>query len=315
MTPISHRAISHRAGFLYAVLAYGSWGFFPLYWKLLSQVSAVEILSHRMLWSGVLLLLILAARQQLWEFKKLLSSPQGLSLLGTAAILAGNWGLYIYGVNSDRILETSLGYYINPLVNVLLGVIILHERLRWVQWVAVAIAALGVSYSILALGQIPWIALGLGTSFALYGLLRKIIPVQPLVGLTVETCLLAPVAIAYIAHLSTQNTSHLGQTPSLTLLLVGCGVVTSLPLLCFNLAAQRLPLSTLGFFQYIAPSLQLLCAVWIYKEPFTLNHALTFGCIWTALALYSISAVLLSPQDAAQGIAQDIVQDVSRNVK
>ena len=201
-----------------------------------------------MLWSGILLLLVLAARKQLWEFKKIIASPQCLPLLGTATILAGNWGLYIYAVNSDRIVETSLGYYINPLVSVLLGVIFLRERLHWVQWLAVAIATFGVAYSVIAVGQTPWIALALAVSFAFYGLLRKIIPVQPLAGLTTETCLLAPVAIAYIAYLSTQNTNHFGQNPSLSLLFIGCGVVTSLPLFCFNTAAQRLRLSTLGPF-------------------------------------------------------------------
>jgi chloramphenicol-sensitive protein RarD len=284
--------ISHRAGIFYAILAYGAWGLFPLYWKLFGQISAVEILSHRMLWSGILLLLVLAGRRQLWEFRKILVSPQCLPLVGTATILAGNWGLYIYAVNSDRIVETSLGYYINPLVSVLLGVVFLKERLHWVQWLAVAIAAFGVAYSVTAVGQIPWIALGLAVSFAFYGLLRKIIPVQPLAGLTAETCLLSPIAIAYIGYLATQNTNHFGQSPSLSLLFIGCGVVTSLPLFCFNTAAQRLRLSTLGLFQYIAPSLQLLCAIWIYKEPFTLNHAVTFGCIWTALALYSGKALL-----------------------
>ena len=276
------------------MVAYSAWGLFPLYWKLLNRASAVEILSHRMLWSGVLLLLILSARQQFGKFWIVLTSPQSLPLLGTASILAFNWGLYIYAVNSDRIIETSLGYYINPLVSVLLGVVFLRERLRWIQWVAVVIASFGVVYSVLALSQIPWIALSLAVSFAFYGLLRKIIPVQPLVGLTVETCLLAPVALAYLTYLTTQQTSYFGQTLPITLLFIGCGVVTSLPLFCFNTAAQRLRLSTLGLFQYIAPSIQLICAVWIYREPFTFNHLVTFGCIWAALALYSGASIWMS---------------------
>ena len=284
---------------LYAVVAYSSWGLFPLYWKLLDQASAVEILSHRMLWSGVLLLLILISRQQFGKFWAVLASPQCLPLLGTASILAFNWGLYIYAVNSERIIETSLGYYINPLVSVLLGVVFLRERLRWIQWVAVAIATFGVVYSVLALSQIPWIALSLAVSFAFYGLLRKVIPVQPLVGLTVETCLLAPVALAYVAYLTTQHTSHFGQTLPLTLLFIGCGIVTSLPLFCFNTAAQRLRLSTLGLFQYIAPSIQLVCAVWVYREPFTFNHLVTFGCIWTALALYSGTSIWIPQPEKA----------------
>jgi chloramphenicol-sensitive protein RarD len=281
---------------LYAVLAYSAWGLFPLYWKLLDQASAIEILSHRMLWSGVLLLLILSARQQFGKFWIVLTSPQCLPLLGTASLLAFNWGLYIYAVNSDRIIETSLGYYINPLVSVLLGIVFLRERLHWIQWLAVAIASFGVVYSVLALSQIPWIALSLAVSFAFYGLLRKVIPVQPLVGLTVETCLLAPVALGYLTYLTTQQTSHFGKTLPITLLFIGCGIVTSLPLFCFNTAAQRLRLSTLGLFQYIAPSLQLVCALWAYHEPFTLDHLVTFGCIWTALALYSGTSIRMLQQ-------------------
>jgi chloramphenicol-sensitive protein RarD len=204
-------------------------------------------------------------------------------------MLACNWGLYIYGVNSGRIIETSLGYFINPLFSVLLGVIVLRERLQWGQWIALFLATLGVSYSIFAVGQVPWIALGLACSFGIYGLLRKVIVVQPLLGLTLETCLLTPVAMIYLLL---HNSDRFGQSTSITLLLLGCGVVTSFPLFCFNTATQQLRLSTMGFLQYIAPSLQLLLGIWLYQEPFTTTNIIVFSFIWTALVIYSGGAKL-----------------------
>lgn len=276
---------SQRLGILYAVLAYGTWGLFPVYWKLLGSIPALEILSHRVIWSSILLLGVLSIYNRWQDLIKLFFKPrQLLPLLASASVLAFNWGLYIYGVNSDRIVETSLGYFINPLVNVLLGVVILRERLQWGQWIAVLLATIGVSYSIFAVGQVPWIALGLAFSFGIYGFLRKVIIVKPLLGLAVETCSLSPVAIAFLAY---HNNAPFGQNGLITLLLIGCGVVTSFPLFCFNSAVQRLRLSTMGFFQYIAPSLQLIIGIWLYHEPFTRNNIIVFGFIWTALALYS----------------------------
>ena len=284
---------SQRLGILYAVLAYGIWGLFPIYWKFLGSIPALEILSHRIIWSSVLLLGVLWGYRRGQELIELLSNArQLLPLLASASFLAFNWGLYIYGVNSNRIIETSLGYFINPLVSVLLGVIILRERLNWGQWIAFGLATVGVFYSIFAVGQVPWIALGLAFSFGIYGFLRKIIIVKPLLGLTVETCLLAPVAIAYLAW---QNDSHFGQNGAITMLLIGCGLVTSLPLFCFNSAVQKLRLSTMGFLQYIAPSLQLIIGIWLYQEVFTRNNAIVFGLIWTALTIYS-GVSLVNPQ-------------------
>jgi chloramphenicol-sensitive protein RarD len=284
---------SDRLGMLYAILAYGSWGLVPLYWKHFGSVPALEILGHRMVWSSLLLLMALMVQQTLPELQKLWMSPKRcLPLLLTSALLSVNWGLYIYGVSTSQIVETSLGYFINPLVNVLLGVLVLKEKLTWGQRGAVLLATLGVLNSVLMLGHVPWLALTLAGSFGCYGLLRKLIPVQPLVGLTMETCLLSPVAIAYLTFLNTQHTSHFGQNPTLTLLFVGAGVITSLPLLWFNNAAQRLRLSTLGFFQYLAPSLQLGLGIGIYHEEFTQAHLVSFGLIWAALALYSITSVL-----------------------
>jgi chloramphenicol-sensitive protein RarD len=199
--------------------------------------------------------------------------------------------LYIYGVNSDRVVEASLGYYINPLVTVLLGFVFLKERLYRGQQVAVALAVVGVGYFIWRLGTVPWIALALAISFAFYGLLRKVVPVAPLVGLAVETLLITPITLLFVVWLGVTGQGRFGESLPMTLLFIGAGVATSMPLLWFNNAAKRLKLATLGFFQYLAPSLSLLLGVFVYGEPFTPVHAVTFGCIWTALLLYSVTAL------------------------
>jgi chloramphenicol-sensitive protein RarD len=277
------------SGGLYAVLAYVTWGLLPIYWKLFGQTSAIEVLSHRMIWSMVFLLTLLGLQHRLAELRQL--SPQKVAiLLTTALLLTFNWGLYIYGVNSDRVVETSLGYFINPLINVLLGFVFLKERLTWGQKVAVLLASLGVANFIWNFGSVPWIALALAFSFACYGLLRKIVAVSPMVGLAVETLLVTPVALAMVGFWAISGTGHLGTSLSMTLLFIGAGIMTSMPLLWFNNAAKRLRLSTLGFFQYIAPSIQLLLGIFIYREPFTTTHAVTFGLIWLALAIYSGTA-------------------------
>jgi chloramphenicol-sensitive protein RarD len=297
-------------GVLYAVLAYLSWGLLPIYWKFFGQVPAVEVLSHRIIWSMIFLMGVLLFQQRQAEFRQLWRSPvtssgkrkvvsqQLVMLFLTTSLLSFNWGLYIYGINSDRVVETSLGYYINPLLTVLLGSLFLKERLNRGQKIAVFLAAIGVAYFIWQFGQIPWIALGLALSFGLYGLLRKVIPVAPMVGLAVETLLATPVALAFVGYGLCTETSHFGGSWSLTLLFIGCGFVTSFPLLWFNNAAKRLRLSTLGFFQYLAPSCQLLLGVFLYQEPFTPTHVVTFALIWTALIIYSTTSLMgqRSPQ-------------------
>jgi chloramphenicol-sensitive protein RarD len=281
-------------GPLYALLAYGAWGLLPIYWKFFSGIPPVEVLSHRMIWSLLFVSGLLLAQRRLPEVGQLLQTPQRLGvLLATAALLTFNWGLYIYGVNTDRVIETSLGYFINPLVNVLLGFLVLRERLHWGQVLAVVLASLGVANFAWQLGSIPWIALGLAFSFAFYGLLRKLVTVAPLVGLAVETALMTPLALALIAYWASIDVGHFGTGDGLTLLFVGAGVMTSLPLLWFNNAAKRLTLSTLGFFQYLAPSIQLMLGIFLYGEAFTPYHAMTFGCIWAALAFYSATSWLL----------------------
>ncbi|MEL6935325.1 MAG: EamA family transporter RarD, partial [Cyanobacteria bacterium J06607_17] len=275
-----------KTGPLYAILAYGSWGLLPIYWKFFSSASPIEVLSHRMLWSLVFLGLILTLQRRLPELRRL-PRRQVLGLLASALLLSVNWGLYIYGVNTDQVVETSLGYFINPLVSVMLGFVVLRERLYRGQQVAVVLAAIGVGYFIWQFGAVPWIALALAGTFALYGLLRKMVAVAPMVGLTVETALMTPVALLTIFYWSASGTGTFGSSPGLTLLFIGAGVATSMPLLWFNNAAKRLSLSTLGFFQYVAPSLQLILGVFLYQEPFTQTHLVSFSCIWAALLIYS----------------------------
>ncbi|MGF1520097.1 MAG: EamA family transporter RarD [Nodosilinea sp.] len=281
-----------RLGPTYALLAYSTWGLLPIYWKFFGATSAVEVLSHRMIWSAVFLVGILLVQRRLGDLVELLRSPRKvLVLLLTASLLTFNWGLYIYGVNSDRVVEASLGYYINPLVTVLLGFIFLKERLYRGQQVAVALAVVGVGYFIWQLGTVPWIALSLAISFAFYGLLRKVVAVAPLAGLAVETLLITPLVLLFVSWLAVNGQGRFGESLPMTLLFIGAGVATSLPLLWFNKAAKRLTLATLGFFQYLAPSLSLLLGVFVYGEPFTPVHAVTFSCIWAALLLYSVTAM------------------------
>lgn len=288
----SDAAATAKVGGLYAVLAYASWGLLPIYWKFFAQVSAVEVLSHRMIWSALFLTGLLWLQHRQAEFKQVWQPKQIGMLLLTASLLAFNWGLYIYGVNTDRVVETSLGYFINPLVNVLLGFLFLKERLHRGQQVAVGLASAGVITFIWRFGAVPWIALALALSFALYGLLRKVVAVAPMVGLAIETILITPVALAIVTYLNQTGNGHWGESSGLTLLFMGCGIVTSFPLLWFNNAAKRLRLSTLGFFQYLAPSLQLMLGVFLYREPFTSIHAMTFGLIWTALIVYSATSLM-----------------------
>ena len=280
-----------EAGPLYAILAYGAWGLLPIYWKFFAQVQPVEVLSHRILWSALFLCGLLWLQRRHAEFRAVWQPQKLRVLLATALLLAGNWGLYIHAVNTDRVIETSLGYFINPLVSVLFGFLFLKERLDRMQQIAVGLAIVGVGYFIWQFGTVPWIALALAISFALYGLLRKITQVAPMAGLAVETLLITPLAIAILAYGSGTGTGHWSQSWRLNLLFIGCGVITSMPLLWFNNAAKRLKLATLGFFQYMAPSIQLGLGVLLYREPFTQTHLITFSLIWVALVLYTTASL------------------------
>ncbi len=284
---------SARAGVIYGLAAYGWWGLVPIYFKLVVQVPAVEVLAHRVVWSVLLLAVWMRIRGR-WRVAAVALRDRStvLTLLGTTTLIAGNWYLFIWAVGHDRILQASLGYFINPLVNVLLGFVFLGERLRKWQTVSVALAAAGVIYLTVGYGRFPWIALILAGSFGSYGLLRKVAPVDALIGLTAETLLLLPLALAYLVYAGVGQHLTFGHGPrTLDLLLMAAGVVTAVPLLWFTNAAKRLRLATMGFLQYLAPTGHFLLAVIVYREPFVLDHAITFGCIWTALAVYSFDTV------------------------
>jgi chloramphenicol-sensitive protein RarD len=280
------------AGVASALGCFGLWGLFPIYFKLLGHVPALEVLAHRVLWSAVLLLGLILAQGQ-WpalraEFRD--RRRLGFYLL-TALLISANWLLYIWAVQNGRILEASLGYYINPLVNVLLGVLFLRERLNPRQWTAVALAAAGVLVLVVGHGVFPWISLMLALSFGGYGLLRKKAGHAATLGLCVETALLAPVALLFLATLAARGAGALGTVNGQTdLLLLAAGPVTVAPLLMFLEATRRLRLSTVGLIHYLTPTLQFLLAVTVYRETFTTVHLAAFGCIWLALALYGADA-------------------------
>lgn len=279
------------AGVCYGLAAFLFWGVAPIYFKLVAHVAPSEILAHRIVWSAVFLVLLIGLLRR-WHgvIAALTSWRLFLPLLLSAAILSANWFTYIVAVNSDQILQASLGYYINPLVNVLLGMLFLKERLRPAQIAAVALAAIGVAVMVGAAGQIPWIALFLGFSFGFYGLIRKLVPVDAISGLSVEAVALTPFALGYIFWLG--NAGSFGAIDLRTdLLLVAAGLVTLLPLLWFNAAAKRLKLSTVGILQYVAPTGQFLLAVLLFGETFTPVHMVTFACIWAGLALYTADAL------------------------
>jgi chloramphenicol-sensitive protein RarD len=283
------------AGAVYALLAYGWWGLTPIYWKALQAVPPLEILAHRVVWALALAALILTFAAGWREVSLVFSDRRRLAALAvTSGLIATNWLIFIWAVNTGQVLAASLGYYLNPLVNVAFGALILRERLRVGQWTAVAIASVGVGYLALGVGSLPWISLTLAVTFGLYGLIRKTAPVSSLGGLSVETLILSPLAVGLIAYAELSGRGALSNLDALGtrigLLLLGAGVVTALPLIWFTSAARRLRLSTVGLFQYIAPSLNFVLAVALYGEVFTRTHAVTFGCIWLALAIYAYSA-------------------------
>ena len=279
-----------RAGLLLGLGAYLLWGVLPLYFKALVRVDPTEIVAHRIVWS----LLFLAGLATLWRrwgaIRAAVTTGRVLTtLVLTALLIAVNWLVYIYAVVSGHVLEGSLGYYLNPLVNVLLGVVLLKERLSRAQFAATLLAAAGVAVLAAGAGSGLWISLTLAASFALYGFLRKVAPVDSLEGLSIETALLAPFALGWLLWLQQAGTAGFGaHGTAVDLLLVLGGAVTAIPLLLFTAAARRLPYSTLGFLQYIAPSLQFLLAVLVFGEAFTVPHMICFGAIWTALAIFSI---------------------------
>jgi chloramphenicol-sensitive protein RarD len=283
----------HRLGLIYGLAAYGFWGVFPIYLKAVRTVPVVEVLCHRVIWALAVLTVITASLGELRSVAAALRHRRALLVLtGSTVLIAVNWLVYIFSVTHARILESSLGYYINPLVSVLLGVVLLGERLSPLVRAAVVAAAAGVAWLAIELGQLPWISLVLAFSFAFYGLLRKIAPVGALIGLTVETLLLAPFCAAYLGWaVARDQSAFLAGGPWIKTLLLLAGPITALPLLCFAGAARRLPLSTMGFLQYVSPTLQFLLAVAVYREPFGRGRLGAFACIWVAVALFAYDSV------------------------
>ncbi|EIV3804061.1 TPA: EamA family transporter RarD [Klebsiella aerogenes] len=282
-----------RLGIMLALAAYFIWGIAPAYFKLIDYVPADEILTHRVIWSFFFMVALISFSHQWPQVKKLLQTPHKVFLLALSAVLiGGNWLLFIWAVNNHHMLEASLGYFINPLVNIVLGMIFLGERFRRMQWLAVVLAACGVLVQLWTFGSLPIIGLGLAFSFAFYGLVRKKIAVDAQTGMLFETLWLLPVAGIYLFGIADSPTSHMGQNSwALNVLLMAAGVVTTIPLLCFTGAATRLRLSTLGFFQYIGPTLMFLLAVIFYGEVPGADKMLTFAFIWVALAVFIVDAL------------------------
>jgi chloramphenicol-sensitive protein RarD len=274
---------------VWAVLAYGSWGFFPLFWKLLDHVPALELVAHRVTWACVAYLLLVGWQRRLRELVVSLRDPKVLRAIVPAAVLISiNWLVFVYAVVTDRVLHASLGYFLNPLVSIVLGMVFLRERMRMVQWIAVGLAALGVVQLAGLAEGVPWIGIVLAVSFGLYGLTRKVAPVDGLMGATIESVLLVPIAMGYLAWLAVSGSGAFGTLGVRTdLLLVCAGIVTATPLVWFANAARLLPLRTLGFVQYLAPSTQFLLAVYAFGEPLTNVHVRAFACIWAAVAIFT----------------------------
>ena len=278
------------AGIAYAILAFAAWGLFPLYFRRIASVPPLEVVLHRSVWSLLFVLMLLAALRRFSWLRPVLAEPRRLGLFAlSAALLSGNWLVYVYAVHSGQVVEASLGYFINPIVNVLLGVLVLHERLERVQWAAVALATAGVLWLTLLHGRLPWIALVLAVSFGLYGLMRKTASLGALEGLALETMLLAPLVLPALLWWTLGGSGAMARGDlALDAWLVIGGPLTALPLLLFAAGARRLPLATIGLLQYLSPTIQLALGVWVFHEPFDRARLAGFALIWAALLLYSL---------------------------
>jgi chloramphenicol-sensitive protein RarD len=306
--PASEAAQLHRSGLIYGLSAYLLWGFLPLYFKALAHVGATEIVAHRIVWSLLFLgLLLTFSRRWAAVATALATGRVLLTLAATSALIGINWLIWVWAVNNGHVLEGSLGYYLNPLVNVLFGTILLKERLSRPQIGAVMLAAAGVAVLAWGAGSGLWISLSLAASFATYGFLRKVVKVEALEGLSIETAMLTPIALGWIWWVNQGEGGGLGFDAGTTLLLIVSGAVTAVPLLLFTAAARRLPYSLLGFLQYIAPSLQFLLAVLVFGERLTTAHIICFAAIWTALAIFSLDgwrrAVVARRERVAESLA------------
>lgn len=280
-------------GIIYGIVTYTLWGILPIFWKLIQVVPSFEIVGHRMLWSFVFVFAIVAIKRDWSPYAVIRQRPKILLIyLATAIVLTGNWMIYIWAVNKGFIVESSLGYFINPLVNVLLGVVFLREGLRLWQWISVGLAAMGVLYLTVSYGQLPWIALSLGFSFGFYGLIKKTAPLDSIPSFMLETGFMFLPALGWLLYLEFVGRGAFGHiSPFVTVMLIMAGVATGFPLLLFGAAARRIPLSTVGFLQYIAPTLQFLIGVLIYGEDFSQDRIIGFCIIWLALLIFSADGV------------------------
>jgi len=286
-----------KQGVFYAIAAYFMWGLLPLYWKVFQAMGAWEILAHRIVWSVVFVSIIIVVTKRI---RKLRESVSGAKMVGALIIcsllISANWLLYIWAVNNDQVMQTSLGYYMNPLITVLMGVIFLKEKMHVGQWISLALASCGVLYITIQYGEFPWVALSLALTFAFYGLAKKLVKLEAIIGLAWETLFVAPIALAYLLMIQingTQTVSALAWWQVLLLTLAGVG--TALPLYWFAEAAARLPLSMIGFIQYLSPTISLLSAIFLFHEPFTTTHMISFSLIWGALIIFTVSSIRKKP--------------------
>lgn len=298
---MEHKLIERRNGLLSLLAAYTAWGFLPVYWKALQEVPALDILCHRVAWSVVFVGFLLLATRRMTALKGVLAEKRTLALLCCSSLMIGiNWLVYIWAVNEGKILETALGYYINPLVNVFFGVAFLRDRLRPAQWAAISLAAAGVALQVAFIGRLPAVALGLALTFALYGLIRKVTPVDALTGLFVETLVLLLPALAWL-FLSPGTGSPATREGARMALLAGTGLVTSLPLIWFAYGARRLSLVTVGLLQYLSPTIGFAIGMLLYGETLSPVEWITFACVWAALVLYTASAFLAAREAGHAG--------------
>lgn len=290
---------NYRQGIMYGLGAYCLWGILPIYWKLLQHVPALEILANRFIWSAVFVFFLLLVTG---KFKVFLSETAavfskfktGTAMLAAAVTISFNWGIFIWAVEAGRIVESSMGYYINPLVSVLFGMVFLREKLDKLQWTAVICAVIGIAIMLVKNGSLPWVSVSLAFTFALYGLLKKIIPVSAMTSIMLETLLIMPVAIGYLYFLSTSGKCTYQSGDLLTIsVLIGAGAVTATPLLLFTSCAKLLPLKIVGFMQYLSPTISLFLGIFVYGEVFTSTHMLSFGCIWLGLLFFTWSQIRL----------------------
>lgn len=288
---------NYRMGIFYGLSAYCLWGILPVYWKLLEGVSAFEILANRFIWSAVFVFLLLVFTNKLSVFAEesrfiFSTFKNACTMILAAVIISFNWGIFIWAVESGRIVESSMGYYINPLVSILFGMLFLKERLNTLQIIAVLCAFIGIVIMIVKNGSLPWVSVSLAITFASYGLLKKIIPVSALTSIMWETILITPIALGYLYYLASNNicTYQSGDMLSISLL-IGAGIVTATPLLLFTSGAKLLPLKIVGFLQYISPTISLFLGVFVYGETFTATHLLAFSCIWLGLIFFTWSQI------------------------